>query len=508
MDHEITTILLVDDSTSNIIALESLLEKEGRQFLTATNGNDALKIARSNQLDLIILDVQMAGMDGFEVAQILKSSSKTKGTPIIFASANNKEQDSILKGFEEGAIDYLLKPLNPEITKAKVSILLENQFQKRQLLEQNRLLEINSLLINNSADIIGIVDANTLKIENINNAVFKLLGYTPEEATGISLHRFIQKKELEGILVLVAAKPEELTFESRIVTKSGQEKNFQWNVTIKDGKWFINARDITKQKVAELQVANLNVDLEKNLKKLEDLNSDLESFSYSVSHDLMAPVRAINSYMQIYEEEYGSKLDEEETRLVQIVKRNAIKMRCLIEDLLHFSKLGRTGLKMQVTDMKAIVENTLIDLRNSKSPKAVVNINDIEPAFGDPAMLALVWGNLLSNAVKYSSKNANPVINIDSRIEGEEIIYTVSDNGVGFDMDYASKLFAVFQRLHVTKDFEGNGIGLALVERIVSRHSGRVWAEGEVNKGAKFYFSLPLVPDQSSELTKSKIRVL
>jgi PleD family two-component response regulator len=165
-----SVVLLVDDRPANILVLEKLLEKNDRIFLTAASGQEALKLALSKEIDLIILDVQMPEMDGFEVSQILKSNKRTNDIPIIFASAEKKEHKFMMKGFEEGAVDYLFKPLDPEITKAKVAVLLKLQMQKKELIEKNISLERSALLINNSADIIGIIDASTLRFQEVNQA--------------------------------------------------------------------------------------------------------------------------------------------------------------------------------------------------------------------------------------------------------------------------------------------------------------------------------------------------
>src|SRR3954470_18488882 len=180
-------ILIVDDKVNNIYALEQILGQPGRNLISATNGNEALKVALNQEIDLIILDVQMPDMDGFEVAQILKSNKRTCETPIIFVTAELKEHKFMMKGFEEGAIDYLYKPLNPEITEAKVSVLLQLHRQQRELMEKNLALEKYALLINNSADLICIIDEATLQFEEVNQAVNTLLGYTVAEMKATSL---------------------------------------------------------------------------------------------------------------------------------------------------------------------------------------------------------------------------------------------------------------------------------------------------------------------------------
>jgi signal transduction histidine kinase len=232
-------------------------------------------------------------------------------------------------------------------------------------------------------------------------------------------------------------------------------------------------------------------ELIKTAAQLESANQELESFSYSVSHDLRAPLRAVNGYAKILEEDYGDRLDDEGRRLLTVVQNNAKKMGVLIDDLLTFSRLGRKEIKKSVINMTALVENVLAELHTSQQFKTVVTISDLHPAIADTTLMNQVWENLLSNAIKYSSNNKSPDIKISSEKKNDELIYSISDNGVGFDMKHVHKLFGVFQRLHSSKDFEGTGVGLALVHRIITKQGGRIWAKAGINKGATFYFSLP-----------------
>lgn len=486
------TILIVDDIPANIFALENLLEKEGRIFLSAINGNDALKLALSQPVDLIILDVQMSGMDGFEVAQVLKSNKKTKDVPVIFASAAMKEHISLLKGYEEGAVDYLVKPLDPDITRAKVSMFLLNQAQKRELIAKNQSLEKSALLINNSMDILGVMDAETLLFEEVNNALTVTLGYSQEEIKTFPITLFMNDNDVNRMQEMRASSKDKLSFETEFRTKNGEKKWIQWHITAKEKKWFVNARDITSQKFADDKILQLNTSLQDNLKKLELINKELESFSYSVSHDLRAPLRSINGYSKILDEEYREKLDEGAKRLLATIQRNAHKMGDLIDDLLEFSKLGRQELRKSKVNMNELVSSLLKEeLKYSHSFKYNLIVHPLQEASVDKALISQVWINLLSNAIKYSSKKMDAQVEVGSQDKESEIVYYVKDNGAGFDPKYAYKLFSVFQRLHSSDDFEGTGIGLAIVQRIVARHGGRVWAESQPDQGATFYFSLP-----------------
>ncbi len=223
--------------------------------------------------------------------------------------------------------------------------------------------------------------------------------------------------------------------------------------------------------------------------KLENLNKELESFSYSVSHDLRAPLRSIIGYSKIIEEDYLEKFEPESKRLFNIIARNASRMNSLIDDLLEFSRMSKRDLNKESFDMAALVKHVIEN--SSTNPRATLSTHGILDTVSDPSLLTIVWTNLISNAIKYSEKVEFPKIDIGSNTDGNENIYYIRDNGTGFDMQYANKLFQVFQRLHRYDEFAGTGIGLSIVKRIIERHGGRVWAEGKVNEGATFYFALP-----------------
>ena len=225
--------------------------------------------------------------------------------------------------------------------------------------------------------------------------------------------------------------------------------------------------------------------------QLEASNKELESFSYSVSHDLRSPLRAIDGFARILEEDYGGKLDDEGRRLFRVVRDNSRKMGQLIDDLLEFSRLGRKPLSTTEVDMKRLVEQAFGELRTPDERPPGLAIEALPPARGDAVLLKQAWANLLGNAIKFSGKREAPVIEVTGHENGAENVYCVKDNGAGFDMRYYDKLFGVFQRLHSSAEFPGTGVGLAIVQRVVSRHGGRVWAEGKVGEGATFYFSLP-----------------
>jgi len=242
-----------------------------------------------------------------------------------------------------------------------------------------------------------------------------------------------------------------------------------------------------RREVAELQ--------ERERLRSEELAAayrDLESFSYSISHDLRAPLRTIDGFAKMLEEDFAEPLGEEGRRRLDIIRGGSQKMDRLIVGLLEFSQAGRRPLDLSLIDMTLMANSAAAEVMALYTgPPPRIDIGDLPPAPADGTVIRQVWCNLIGNALKYSAKRADPQIKVSGRVEGREAIYQVEDNGAGFDMAYADKLFGVFQRLHKAQDFAGTGVGLAIVHRIVTRHGGRIWAHGERDVGARFYFTLP-----------------
>jgi PAS domain S-box-containing protein len=374
------------------------------------------------------------------------------------------------------------------------------------LLEGNRFLDS---LIENLPVMVFIKDARTLRYVRQNRATLDLLGLSRADVIGKNDHDFLPAEQADfglakdrevleaGRLLDIPEQPIDTrllgtrilrTMKMPILDERGEPK-FLLGIAV----------DITASKLAEQAIRELNAELRDKAAQLEVTNKELESFSYSVSHDLRAPLRAIDGFAQMMQEDYQERLDAEGKRYLSVIRQNSSRMGALIDDLLEFSRLGRQPVAHGEVNVDALVREVVEEVLNSEprgergaaAAAPLIEVGPLPPARGDWGLLRQVWTNLIANAVKYSGKVQRPFIQVSGSEVGVENHYSVRDNGVGFNMQYAEQLFRVFQRLHRADEFGGTGVGLAIVHRIVTRHGGRVWAEGVVNDGAVFSFSLP-----------------
>lgn len=325
----------------------------------------------------------------------------------------------------------------------------------------------------------------------------------PKQKLTEAANRFLYWDILIGLILLVAGIVT-TWFMSRSITRPLNQLttatsaiaagNYPWRVEVnREDELGILARAFNAM---AMQVHHVQEDLEKKVQErttqLESTNKELEAFSYSVSHDLRAPLRVISGYAAILKEEYNPQLDAEAKRLIDVIMANTKMMGQLIDDLIAFSMMGRKKINYHRVDMKLLAETCFKEvLESDETISCQVFIGNLPACYGDGNLLKQVWVNLISNAVKFSSKQPDPKIEIDFREEPFLNIYLIRDNGIGFDMRYITSLFSVFQRLHSRAEYEGTGIGLALVKRVVNKHNGKVWAESTPGEGAVFYFSIP-----------------
>ncbi|MBA4055500.1 MAG: hypothetical protein C0490_12365, partial [Marivirga sp.] len=324
----------------------------------------------------------------------------------------------------------------------------------------------------NSLDLMVILSMNGTFL-SWNRAWKNILGYNNSDLENINISRLIHPDDLERTLDTLRDKlgagESLVSFENRYRAKDGTDHWLLWNAVplLDKGVVYGFARDITDRRQSE--------------ERITELNKELEAFTYSVSHDLRSPLRAISGYAQILKEDYFDIFDEEAKRVTNVIISGANRMGKLIDDLLDFSRMGRKDLSFSNLNMREIVDNIFQDMLSDNEKAMEIKVLPLTPCKGDLSMLRQVWTNLISNALKYSSKKTKTEIEIGSFNENGTVCYYISDKGAGFDMKYRDKLFGVFQRLHKVKEFEGTGVGLALVKRIIDRHGGSVWAEGKIN---------------------------
>jgi PAS domain S-box-containing protein len=367
-----------------------------------------------------------------------------------------------------------------------------------------RLQETNGFLeslLENIPTMVFAKDAENLHFVRLNRAGEKLLGRPREALLGKGDSEFFPDEQAKFFVskdreVLALGDIVDIP-EEEIDTAVGRRVLHTRKVPVRDAlgrpQFLLGiSMDITEEKATQRQMIALNEELRRHAELLESSNRELESFCYSVSHDLRAPLRAINGFARMLEQDLGPRLEGEGSRYLRTICNASERMGRLIDDLLEFSRIGRQILDREPTDMRAIVSNVVNDLVTAREKQAPsIDIGDLPSARCDRRLLHLVWLNLVDNAVKYSAAASKPQIFISADSGNDEIVYRIRDNGIGFDMRYYDKLFGVFQRLHADALYPGTGVGLAISHRIIARHGGRIWAESTPGNGALFCFSLP-----------------
>lgn len=496
-------VLVVEDNADlNAFIADSLRSRY--RIACAFDGREGLEEALARKPDLILCDVMMPVMSGDQMVVELRRQPAMADTPIVMLTAKDDE-DLKVQLFAQGVQDYLSKPFSVDDLLARVGGLLASRRRtlaelarsEAALKEAQRLAQVGSWAWEIATD-----------VHTWSDETYAVFGRDPSltPATLPELRQYftvaswgpfaaaVERALAEGGQYECDAEVVRADGSHAWITARGETtKNAEGKVVAVHG----TVQDITRRRQAEIEIRQLNEALEARVQQrtseLEAANKELEAFSYSVSHDLRAPLRAIDGFSHMVEQNSGDNLDAEGRRHLQIVRDNAKRMGRLIDDLLAFSRTGRRELEMRPVDMAAMARSVAEEL-HAAEPLRVIEFawQPLPPAWGDPATLRQVWENLLGNAVKYTSGHPVARIAVGGHEEGGEAVYWVRDDGAGFDMRYADKLFGVFQRLHRQDEFEGTGVGLAIAQRVVHRHKGRIWGEGKPEEGATFHFALPL----------------
>lgn len=392
----------------------------------------------------------------------------------------------------------------------KMIISIARDITERKLAEKALIISEENYrnIFNSSTEAIFIHDVDTGKLIDVNHAMLKMYGYEDKQTVLVnkfecfSANTDIYTEEVAQNLLKKAVFEGSQTFEWYARKKDGTlfwiEMNLKKTKLGGNDRILAVGRDINERKKADEEIKKLNNELEQRVKdrtaKLEEAYKEQESFSYSISHDLRAPLRSMCGFSQILLQDYKDMLDDNGKHYLDVINKNSIRMAQLIDDLLAFSKLIREKINKTKINTKTLVNSVYADISTvTDVSKVKFKLLDLPESYADASMIKQVWYNLISNAIKFSSKKETPFIEIGFNEATDETIYYIKDNGDGFDMNYYNKLFGVFQRLHSEKEFLGTGVGLANVKRILQKHNGRIWAEGKKGEGATFYFTLPKV---------------
>jgi PAS domain S-box-containing protein len=453
-------------------------------IMRAKTLSDELSTPISPGFEALVYKASRGIEDVYELTKIRKDGSRFPAVVSVTALRDN--HDATIGYLLIGTDNTARKQIESE-QRLLGQRLRDQQFYTRSLFESS----IDAMI---TTDPFGI-------ITDVNKQMEMLTGCTRDELIGAPFKNYFTNPErAEASISLVLIQKKVTNYELTARDRDGKETVVSYNATTiydRDRRLqgvFAAARDITERIRLDHVLQGKNVEL-------EAANKELEDFAYSVSHDLRAPLRAIDGFSRKVVVSYGERLDDEGRRLLQVVRDNAQRMGQLIDNLLAFSRMGRREIVLQPLDMDAMVEGVADELCAAEPQRTIeFAFSPLPHAMGDAAMVRQVWVNLLGNAVKFTRQRPTAHIEVGSRIEGGELLYWVKDDGAGFDMQYADKLFGVFQRLHRQDEFEGVGVGLAIVQRILHRHNGRIWGEGAPDAGATLYFTLPL-PTTDNQLS-------
>ena len=492
------SILIVDDVASNLLALESCLQPLGHHLVLASSGEQALSEVLKRDFALILLDVVMPGMDGFETAALIRRRERSRLTPILFLTAADSLPEHVLKGYSVGAVDYIHKPVSTDILRSKVSVFVElhQKSQRLLLLEQREherrlaaVQEQRNRFFHQSLDMMCVTDLEG-RFQEVNPAWESALGFPPEEMARMDVIALVEPEQRPAVREAwerLTATEERVPFECRCRTRDGSYRWLSWHAQAipRERCVFAVARDITGMKEVIEQMT-------RHAEELSIINADLEQFAYIAAHDLKEPLRMVSGCVMLLARRYGGQLGPGADELIRYAVDGSTRMHHLIEDLLAYSRLRNEERVQERVDPRQLVEMALFNLRQLiHESGAEVQVGPLPAITAHPAQLQILFQNLIENALKYRSEEAPRVQISADRSEGGWL-FSVQDNGIGIKPQHHEKVFRIFQRLHDRSRHQGNGMGLAIVKKIVERHGGRVWLESAPGEGTTVRILLPV----------------
>ena len=487
-------ILIVDDREENIIALEALIKRDDIKIFSTTSPNDALKIAWENNIAIALVDVQMPGIDGFELVSMLKSNPRTKDILVIFVTAISKESKYAIKGYSSGAVDYLYKPLDPFITSAKVDSFIQLARSQSEIIRKNEELENYSIVVNNCADIICAVDAQTLRVKTINPTVEKILGYKPAEIVGKSIidraiesDRTAFKKKLGEII------KDNLSFSVFEFQFETFDKNIIWaecRASYHNKTIFINISNISPQK-SYLEQLVKSKDAAEHGKKVKEI------FLANMSHELRTPVNGVLGLTQLLRK---TSLTDQQTCILELLESSSQSLLGVINDVLDISKIeaGKFNIIRSVSNLNEIVISVYKLLKFRADEKLVDLLLEIDPAVPeflliDYLRLNQILMNLLSNAIKFTDRGyvKLKISVLQKKNDKVELKFSVEDTGIGIPADRLSKIFDSFEQAEddTANKYGGTGLGLAIVKKLAELKGGELTFSSQIGKGSVFNFT-------------------
>ncbi len=543
-DLEPASILIVDDTPENLTAFESVLADLDQKIVKARSGREALQCLLRQEFAVILLDVNMPEINGFETAALIRQRQSSEHTPIIFVSAVSTTDNHTFTGYSLGAVDYIFTPVVPDVLRSKVGVFVElhkrtqevkaQAARLRQLDQaehQRRLTEAAERLhletrrnrfFTLSLELLGIADFEG-RLLQLNPSWERVLGFSAEELQSKSGLDLVHPDDLPAMREQMAQLRQSDTtasFEGRYLCRDGGFRWLGWTAAsiVADRLIYIFARDITAQKLAEQQVHCLNAALthraaeseaanaelhremtvrQKTEVALKESNAELEAFAYSVSHDLRAPLRAMQGFAQALLEDCAGELSEEGMGYANRIIAAATRLDILIQDLLLYSRISHTRLDLEPVDTDRIIVEALANLeRTMQETKASVDrIGPFHRVLAHHCTLVQVVGNLLSNALKFVVPGVRPQIRIWMEVVPSGARLFIQDNGIGVAPEYHHRIFRVFERLHGVETYPGTGVGLAIVRKGVERMAGTVGVESRQKAGSCFWVELPLAND-------------